>query len=276
MEILPYTTIKRSTFYYQAHRHEGKDNQELLQIIKSIKQQNPSYGYRPVTDELHRRGIKANHKRVSRLMRENGLSSQMYNCQTRKYNSAIGPQGKKAKNRLNRRFKTNRPYQKMVTDISEFRYGNMGQAERVYLSPIKDLYSGEIVSFNISDHPTTDLVMKPLSELINKRPLLNYRMTVHSDQGIQYQTNTWRQTLKKHHIFQSMSRRATCLDNAPMESFFHTMKTELYYEHHYQTKDKLIKAMTEWIEYYNQYRIRHILKGKTPIEYRNLALEKVA
>lgn len=209
-------------------------------------------------------------------MRENGLSSQMYNRQTRKYNSAIGPQGKKAKNRLNRRFKTNRPYQKMVTDISEFRYGNMGQAERVYLSPIKDLYSGEIVSFNISDHPTTDLVMKPLSELINKRPLLSYRMTVHSDQEIQYQMNTWRQTLKKHHIFQSMSRRATCLDNAPMESFFHTMETELYYEHHYQTKDKLIKAMTEWIEYYNQYRIRHILKGKTPIEYRNLALEKVA
>jgi len=101
-------------------------------------------------------------------------------------------------------------------------------------------------------------------------------MTVHSDQGIQYQTNTWRQTLKKHHIFQSVSRRATCLDNAPMESFFHTMKVELYYEHHYQTKQELIKAMKEWIEYYNQDRIKHILKGKTPIEYRNLALEKVA
>ena len=101
-------------------------------------------------------------------------------------------------------------------------------------------------------------------------------MTVHSDQGIQYQTNTWRQTLKKHRIFQSMSRRATCLDNASMESFFHTMKAELYYDHHYQTKQELIRAMKEWIEYYNQCRIRHKLKGKTPIEYRNLALEKVA
>lgn len=273
---MPYATIKRSTFYYQAHRHEAKDNQELLQVIKDIKQQNPGYGYRPVTDELHHRGIKANHKRVSRLMSENRLSSLMYNRQTRKYDSSIGPQGKKAMNRLNRRFNTDRPYQKMVTDVSEYRYGNMSQDKRVYLSPIKDLCSGEIVSYNISDHPTTDFVMKPLIELINKRPVLSYRMTVHSDQGIQYQTNTWRQTLKKHHIFQSMSRRATCLDNASMESCFHTMKAELYYDHHYQTKQELIKAMKAWIVYYNQYRIRHKLKGKTPIKYRNLALGKVA
>ena len=209
-------------------------------------------------------------------MRENGLSSQMYNRQTRKYDSSIGPQGKKAKNRLHRRFQTDRPYQKMATDVSEYRYDNMSQDERVYLSPIKDLCSGEIVSYNIGDHPTTDFVMKPLIELIHKRPNLNYRMTVHSDQGIQYQTNAWRQTLKKNHIFQSMSRRATCLDNAPMESFFHTMKVEMHYGHHYRTKQELITAMEEWIEYYNRNRIKHILKGKTPIEYRNLALEKVA
>lgn len=139
-------------------------------------------------------------------MRENGLSSRMYNRQTRKYDSSIGPQGQKAKNRLKRRFQTDRPYQKMVTDVSEFRYGKMGQKERVYLSPIKDLCSGEIVSYSIGDRPTTDFVMKPLIELINQRPILKYRMTVHSDQGVQYQTNTWRQTLKHHHIFQSMSR----------------------------------------------------------------------
>ena len=106
-------------------------------------------------------------------MRENGLSSRMYNRQTRKYDSSIGPQGQKAKNRLKRRFQTDRPYQKMVTDVSEFRYGKMGQKERVYLSPIKDLCSGEIVSYSIGDRPTTDFVMKPLIELINQRPILN-------------------------------------------------------------------------------------------------------
>lgn len=92
----------------------------------------------------------------------------------------------------------------MVIDVREYCYGNMSQDEKVYLSPIKDLHSGEIGSYNISDHPTTDFVIKSLTELINKRPLLNYRMTVHSAQVIQYQTNMWRQTLKKHHIFQSM------------------------------------------------------------------------
>lgn len=91
MEILPYTTIKRSIFYYQTHRGETEDNHELLQTIKDIKQHNPSYGYRPITDELHHRGIKVNHKLVNRLMRENGLSSQMYNRQTQKYDLSIGP-----------------------------------------------------------------------------------------------------------------------------------------------------------------------------------------
>lgn len=91
-------------------------------------------------------------------MREYNLLTKMYNKQTRKYDSSIGPQGKKAKNRLHRRFITDRPYQKMTTDISEFRYGNHTQEERVYLSPIKDLHNGVIVSFAIGEHPTT----KPL------------------------------------------------------------------------------------------------------------------
>ena len=126
-------------------------------MVIEIKHHHPCYGYRTVTDELHRRGFQVNHKRVNRLMRENDLSAQMYNRQTRKYNSAIGPQGKKAKNRLHRRFQADRPYQKMVTDVSEFRYGHFSQAERVYLSPIKDLCTDEIVSFNISDRPQLSL-----------------------------------------------------------------------------------------------------------------------
>ena len=208
-------------------------------------------------------------------MQENGLLSIMYNRQTRKYNSAIGPQGKKAKNRFHRKFKTDRPYQKVTTDISEFRYGNQTQEERVYLSPIKDLYDGSIVAYSIGSHPDTKLVMKPLIQLIKQRPNLPYRMTVHSDQGIQYQTRKWRKQLKANNIFQSMSRRSTCLDNAPMESFFHIMKAELYFKRKFETKEELIDAMVEWINYYNNERIQHKLKGKTPIEYRHLALKKV-
>lgn len=248
----------------------------MIELIQQIKKHNPCFGYRTVTDALRNQGYQINHKRIARVMRENNLSAHMYNKQTRKYNSAIGPQGKKTKNRLHRRFQTDRPYQKMVTDVSEFRYGNETQQERVYFSPIKDLFDDEIVTFNISDHPTTEFVMKPLKALVGLRPKLRYRMTIHSDQGIQYQSYQWRHYLKNHNIFQSMSRRATCLDNAAMESFFHTMKVELYYQHHYETKAELISAMIEWINYYNNERIKHKLKGKTPIEYRNLALAKAA
>lgn len=229
-----------------------------------------------MTDELYNRGFKVNHKHVLRIMQENDLLAEMYNKRTRKYNSSIGPQGKKAKNKIHRHFESDRPYQKMTTDISEFRYGNETIEERIYFSPIKDLHNNTITAFAIGDHPTTELVMEPLRKLIELRPSLEYRMTIHSDQGVQYQTTQWRKTLKKHHIFQSMSRRGTCLDNAPMESFFHLMKTELYYNRKFETKEELIEAMIEWIDYYNNERIQHNLKGKTPIEYRNLALEKVA
>ncbi|MCZ2466047.1 hypothetical protein [Limosilactobacillus vaginalis] len=110
--------------------------------------------------------IKVNHKRVSRLMREKVLSSNP------KIQLSISLQGKKDKNRLHRRFKTDRPYQKMTTDVSEYCYDNMSQDERIYLSPIKDLCSGEFVSYNICNHLTTDFVMKTLIELINRQPKL--------------------------------------------------------------------------------------------------------
>lgn len=109
-----------------------------------------------------------------------------------------------------------------------------------------------------------------MDALIKLRPKLNYRMTLHSDQGVQ-----WRKKLKENRIFQSMSRRATCLDNAPMESFFHTMKVELYHNKEYTTQEELVKAMIGWINYYNNERIKVKLKGKTPVEYRHLALRNI-
>ncbi len=125
------------------------------------------------------------------------------------------------------------------------------------------------------DRPLTQYVIQGLREVFKARPKLQYRMTVHSDQGIQYQSNAYRHELRKHNIFQSMSRRATCHDNAAMESFFHTMKVEIdYYTHHFKTKKELIKRMESWIKYYNQERIRHTKKSLTPIEYRNQALKE--
>lgn len=101
-----------------------------------------------------------------------------------------------APNRLKRRFKTDRPYQKLVADVSEFRYGNKSQDERVYLEPILDLFNGEVLAFNISNHPTVEFAVKPLKEALNQIPVLDYRTTVHTDQGFQYQHLYWQIVLK--------------------------------------------------------------------------------
>ncbi|MCR1893880.1 IS3 family transposase [Lactobacillus rodentium] len=274
-ELLPLTSLSKSTYYYQPHERKQKiSDKKLLTIILKIKKHNLGYGYLRVTDQLHRLGHKINHKRVQRIMHQNHISGRIYNLRAGKYDSSKGPQGKKAKNKFHRKFKTDRPYQKIVTDVSEFRYGNMSMNERIYISPYKDLCGGAIIGFSISDHPNTEFVMEGLKQVIDKRPNLNYRMTIHSDQGIQYQSNKYRNKLKRAKIFQSMSRRGNCHDNAAMESFFHTMKVEMYFNQHYQTKEKLIKAIKKYLRYYNFERIRHTLKGKTPMEYWNLALEK--
>jgi transposase InsO family protein len=151
----------------------------------------------------------------------------------------------------------------------------MSQSERIYLEPIMDLFSGEILAFNISAHPTLEFALKPLKEALDGLPELPYRTTVHTDQGFQYQHKQWQKTLKTHHTFQSMSRKATCLDNAAMESFFHLMKAEMMDEH-FENPESLAQAMTEWIDFYNNRRIRTKLKGKSPVQYRELANQLVA
>lgn len=206
-------------------------------------------------------------------MKEHNLLARKYNLRAGKYDSSKGPQDKKAKNRFHQKFKTNRPYQKVVTDISEFRYGNKSMSERIYFSPFKDIYSDEIISYTISQRPQTKYVLEELKHVMAARPKLPYRMTIHSDQGIQYQSKAYCQALKQHHVFPSMSRRATCHDNEACDSLFHIMKVELdYYTYNYPTKKALQEAMEKRVEYYNQTRIRHTLKGYTPIKYRNRAL----
>lgn len=247
--------------------------------MDEIRQSDPKYtkkyGYRRMTKALKELGFTVNHKKVLRIMTEHAWLCQAFNRQKRKYNSYKGTVGRIAKNRLKRRFITDRPYQKLVADVSEFRYGNMGQNDRVYLEPIMDLFSGEILAFNISEHPTVEFAIKPLKEALDSIPKLDYRTTVHTDQGFQYQNSSWRKTLKKHHVFQSMSRKATCLDNASMESFFHIMKAEMM-DIHYDKKADLIQSMTEWIDFYNNRRIKTKLNGKSPVKYRELSVLKAA
>ena len=120
-------------------------------------------------------------------------------------------------NKLHRRFKTNWPLQKLSRDVTEFKISATG--EKIYLEPILDMYNNEILTYAISTRPDLTFAIKLLNQLVEQLPKLSYRTTIHTDQGWQYRHRTWRKTLKKNRIIQSMSRRATALDNAIKESF---------------------------------------------------------
>ncbi|USS87276.1 DDE-type integrase/transposase/recombinase [Fructilactobacillus hinvesii] len=134
-----------------------------------------------------------------------------YTKKTKKYDSSKGPEGKRVKNKLHRRFYSNRPYQKMVSDVTEFKVKN---GEKVYLEPIMDLYNNQILTYSIANKsPDLKFAIKPLEELRLKLPKTGYKLMLHTDQGWQYRHRRWRIELKKAKITQSMSRRSCCLDN---------------------------------------------------------------
>lgn len=276
-EILKVVDLPKSVyFYYQNHEESKQSDRDLIEEIKAIKTDNPAYGYRRVTLELKNRGWKVNHKRVQRIMQEQHLQSIAYTKKKSKYNSYKGTVGKIAPNRLNRRFKTDRPYQKLTVDVTELRWGDKSTEHRCYLEPVMDLYSGEILAFNIDLHPTVKFALKPLHEALESIPELPYRTTVHSDQGFQYQHHSWVKELKEHRVFQSMSRKATCLDNAAMESFFHLLKCETVHLYDYQSFEEVRQAAEDWIDYYNNFRIKEKLGGKSPVKYRLLTTEQAS
>ena len=193
---------------------------------------------------------------------------------SRKYNSYKGKVGKVAKNRLSRCFNTPIPLQKLVTDITEFKC--LGE-EKLYLSPILDLYNGEIISFGIKKRPTLDLVIEPLDQTIEIiKNHATYRTTIHSDQGWHYQHNQWVKTLKKNKVFQSMSRKATCADNASMENFFGILKQEMYYGEKLVSYEELKRRIEDYIYWYNNERSKEKLTGLSPVEYRTQSSQSAA
>ena len=263
--------MSSSSFHYSLKHAYKQDSEELINVIRAIRTANPDYGYRTIVDELSNRNIVVNHKRVLRLMRENDLLCHAFDKKTRKYNSYKGTVGSVAKNKINRRFKTDRPYQKIVTDVTEIRWGNGTTKERAYFTAFLDMYSNEIISWNIGLHPTVEFVTEALDQAIAAKPELKYRMTIHSDQGFQYQNYEYTSRLKKHRIIQSMSRKATCLDNAVIESVFHILKVGTVHNNAYNNYNELRQDIIRYVNYYNNKRIRTKLAGKTPLEYRCLS-----
>lgn len=236
------------------------------EIIKEIFNENKKrYGYRRITMELRNRGIVLNHKTVQKLMKECGLICLI---RRKKYRSYKGEIGKIAPNVLERNFYAEKPNQKWVTDVTEFAVND----KKVYLSPILDLYNGEIVSYNISLHPTFHQTMDMLEKAFNKIPD-NTNLILHSDQGWQYQMKRYQFMLKEKGIIQSMSRKGNCLDNSVMENFFGILKTEMFYGNRFNSAEQLIEEIEHYIDYYNNRRIKVKLKGLSPVQYRIQSIE---
>ena len=181
------------------------------QIITIFNENKKRYGYRRITQELHNNDICVNHKTVQKLMKQLGLVCQVR--AKRKYNSYKGEVGEVAPNLLERHFKTNQPNRKWVTDVTEFKVND----QKLYLSPILDLFNGEVVSYNLSRHPNFKQITDMLEGAFQKLPNKVDNLILHSDQGWQYQMKSYQNLRKAKGITQSMSRKATCLDNAAAE-----------------------------------------------------------
>lgn len=179
-----------------------------------------------------------------------------------------GTIGHIAPNHLERHFTATKPNQKWVTDVTEFKAKD---GNKVYLSPILDLFNNEIVSYTLSYSPNWAQVEKML-KLAVKRLDKTRGSILHSDQGWQYQMAAYRQILAEHGIIQSMSRKGNCLDNAAMESFFGRLKTECFYGREFNTREEIVNAVRDYLDYYNHRRIQLKLKGLSPIQYRRQSL----
>ncbi|WP_139349346.1 IS3-like element IS1397 family transposase, partial [Escherichia coli] len=254
-DLLKAAGLARSTLYYQLSLQKAKDKYaDVKQLIASIFHEHRGcYGYRRIHCELQKRGLKFSGKTVRKLMQQLGLKSPV---RLKKYRSYRGNMGLAAENILQRQFKAEAPCEKWVTDITEFRAGG----QKLYLSPILDLFNGEIVAWETACRPTEELVKRMLNKGLEslaegEKPLL------HSDQGWHYRIKSYQSALADRGLVQSMSRKGNCLDNAVMENFFGHLKEEIYYRRDYRSVEELENAVNEYITYWNQKRIKLSLGG---------------
>ena len=258
--------MPRATFYYHMKRLQKADKYAEVkeQITQVFHENRGRYGYRRITQELKNRGFCINHKTVARLMKALDLVCRV---RMKKYRSYKGEVGKVAPNLLQRDFHAAAPNQKWVTDVTEFAL--FGQ--KLYLSPILDLHSSDLVAYTISDRPVLSMVTSMVEKAIAVLPP-GAEPILHSDQGWQYQHKNYQRLLVDNHIRQSMSRKGNCLDNAVMENFFGLLKSELLYLQSFDSLDHLKAELIDYLHYYNFRRIKAKLKGLPPAIHRQQAL----
>lgn len=258
--------LPKATYYYHVKRMTKQDKySEIKEQITAIYEENRGrFGYRRITLEMRNRGYRINHKTIQRLMKSLGLVCKV---RMKKYRSFKGEVGKVAPNLLERDFEADMPNQKWVTDVTEFSL--FGQ--KMYLSPILDLCSRDLVAYTIAERPSLSMVTDMAGQAFEKLPD-GTNLILHSDQGWQYQHKQYQGMLQEKGIRQSMSRRGNCLDNAVMENFFGLLKSELLYLQDFDSLEHFRTELVEYLDYYNNRRLKAKLKGLTPAQHRRQAL----
>ena len=257
--------MPKSTYYFEINKVDAvkiRNKNIENKIFDIFNNHKGRYGVRRVYRELLNQGYTINHKKVQRIMHELKLFGKR---PREKYHSYKGKVGKIADNIIDRNFKANKPLQKWSTDVSQFNF-SWGKC---YISPILDMYTNEIISYDLSLSPNLEQISNMLMKAFNKFPILN-NLILHSDQGWQYQHKYYIRELKKHGIIQSMSRKGNCYDNSIMETFFGRLKNEVYYgyEKSYNSFEEFSKAIEKYIYYYNNERIQKKTKWMPPTKYR--------
>lgn len=269
--LLEFSGLARSTYYYHLKQLNKLDKNKVLKAkIKMIYDEHKgNYGYRRITLELRNQGFLVNHKKVQRLMKRMNLTARIR--RKRKYSSYKGEVGKKADNLIQRHFEASKPYEKCYTDVTEFAIP--ASSQKLYLSPVLDGYNSEIIAYQLSTSPNLEQIKTMLTQAF---PDEHYDNTIlHSDQGWQYQHQFYHEFLNQKGIRPSMSRKGNSPDNGMMESFFGILKSEMFYgfEKTFKSLDELKRAIINYIDYYNNKRIKVKLKGLSPVQYRTKSFQ---
>jgi putative transposase len=260
--------IPRSSYYKWLNRNPGSremENRELMDVMISIYEKvDGIFGYRQLGLHMRRQTRKPiNDKRVLRLMRVKGIQS-VIRRKKKKYPRST-PQHV-AENLLNRQFQAERPNEKWVTDVTEFKYGRDNKA---YLSAVLDLHDNTVISYVFGRSNNNSLVYQTVQ--LAMQATQGSMPMLHSDRGFQYTSSYFKRMLEVGKLTHSMSRVGRCIDNSPMESFWGTLKCERYYLHKYNTFEELKHDIEDYINFYNNERLQAKLNGLSPLEFRTKA-----
>lgn len=258
--------VTRSAYYKWLNRSDSKSDKEnsiildtMIQLYADVK---GIYGYRRMKLNVNRTlGKKYNHKRIYRLMQSANMKSVI---RKKKKNYILSTPQVTAENILNREFYAEKPNQKWLTDVTEFK---LIDGTKAYLSGILDLHDNSIVSYVLGRSNNNPLVFETFDKAVTANPYA--KPLFHSDRGFQYTSKVFKVKLDGIGAIQSMSRIGRCIDNGPMEGFWGIIKSEMYNLRKFHYFDELHQAIDEYIDFYNTRRLQEKLKGLTPTEYRN-------